>query len=333
MLPHPPKAAGPTSQLQELANDYLQDLAVANYSPTTRKQRRTHLTLFVNFCQERAITTVALLTPQLLERYHQYLVNRKIGERSLAAGYIYQQLLSLQLWCGVLADKKLLPVNIAQRLALPRFKKHIPIHVLTPQQIWHVLQQPDTSSHMGTRDRAILETLASTGMRRQELLALTLNDLDWQQATVLISHGKGNKQRLIPIARTALAWIEKYLTHVRPLLLTDHAPEALFLNTAGRPLSCTALAAMVARYLKAAKLTTKGGCHLFRYALATAMLDNGADIRYVQQMLGHRDLQATQEYTKVSIRKLKQVHSKTHPAKLKPSAPEQEKPSAPEQER
>jgi integrase/recombinase XerD len=316
-----PSFVCPSSPLISFVNDYLQHLALANYSITSIKVRRNHLLAFIQFCQQRGITTIDLLSTELLERYHRYLASKQHHTGPLSVAYIHQQLLSIKLWCYFLTDKKILPFNIAQKLELPRFKKHIPTQVLTTQEVLLILQQPDVRSPLGIRDRAILEVLYSTGMRKQELLDLRLQDIHWQQETVFIVKGKGNKQRRIPIGKSALAWIEKYVTQVRPMLIGNLDHNRLFINSLGLPVSRTALGELVLKYFKAAGITKKGSCLLFRHTLATTMLDHGADIRYIQQILGHSSLQATQIYTKVSIRQLKQVHTQTHPAKLKSLTP------------
>ena len=170
---------------------------------------------------------------------------------------------------------------------------------------------------MGLRDRAILEIFYSTGMRRSELMGLGLFDLDRERGTVMIRQGKGKKDRMIPIGERAITWIDRYQTRVRPELVIERGNTTLFLTQAGEAFTPDRLTQLVRGYVKAADIGKTGSCHLLRHTMATLMLENGADIRYIQAMLGHAELSTTQIYTQVSIRKLKEIHSATHPAKVR----------------
>ena len=153
---------------------------------------------------------------------------------------------------------------------------------------------------MGLRDRAILETLYSTGMRRLELIGLSCYDLDRERGTVMIRQGKGKKDRMIPIGERALAWIDQYLESARPDLVVGQDDGTLFLTNAGEAFTPDRLTQMVRDYVDAADIGKRGSCHLFRHTMATLMLENGADIRFIQAMLGHAELSTTQIYTQVS---------------------------------
>jgi integrase/recombinase XerD len=178
-----------------------------------------------------------------------------------------------------------------------------------------ILNQADPANAQGLRDRAMLETLYSTGMRRMELPGLALYDVDLTRRLVFVREGKGRRDRVIPIGERACAWVEKYVTEARPLLIVAN-PEALFVSDYGEPITPEFLAAKVKRYMQFAGIDKPGATHLFRHACATHMLENGADTRFIQALLGHADLATTQIYTHVSIEKLKEIHAATHPAKL-----------------
>jgi integrase/recombinase XerD len=178
-----------------------------------------------------------------------------------------------------------------------------------------VLNQPDVDTPWGLRDRAILETLYSTGIRRMELTRLTLYDVDLCAGTVMVRLGKGAKDRLIPIGRRACAWVARYVEEVRPQLAVRSDELALFLTDYGEPFEKNRLGDLVRRYMRHAGMA-HGSCHAFRHAMATHMLENGADIRFIQAMLGHSELTTTQIYTQVSIGKLKEIHAATHPARM-----------------
>lgn len=153
-------------------------------------------------------------------------------------------------------------------------------------------------------------------MRRMELMGLAVPDPDMERGTVMIRKGKGKKDRVVPIGERAVRWIQKYYFEVRPRLLPGRNEPTLFLTGTGEPLEANTLTCLVRQYVTAADLGKKGACHLFRHTCATLMLENGADVRFIQQMLGHAKLETTAIYTQVSIRKLKEVHERTHPARM-----------------
>ena len=206
--------------------------------------------------------------------------------------------------------------------------------MLTLEEAERVLAQPDVTDTVGLRDRAILETLYSTGMRRTEAALLKQWDVDFDAGTILIRCGKGGKVRTVPVGERALAWLAKYLSDARPLLVVEPDDGALFVGDHGQAAEPGLVGDYVKRHLETAGIKKRGCCHLFRHTAATLMLQNGADIRFIQQFLGHSCLGTTEIYTHVSIRQLKEVHTATHPgAKLDPrEAPDHfdDQPIAPE---
>ena len=177
-----------------------------------------------------------------------------------------------------------------------------------------VLAQPNINDPLGLRDRAMMETLYSTGMRRLELANLKLYDLDTERGTVTIRQGKGKKDRVIPIGDRAAAWVEKYIREARPQLVVEPDDHTVFLSNAGEPFCLDHLSDLVRDARGCGRISASAApATCSATAMATLMLENGADIRYIQQMLGHADLNTTQIYTQVSIRQLKQIHSATHP--------------------
>ena len=148
------------------------------------------------------------------------------------------------------------------------------------------------------------------------MLSLQLTDIDRQRSLLLVRCGKGKKDRYVPVGQRALAWIGKYLADVRPQLQGDPAAPALFLTKNGRAMHPNYFSAMVRKHLENAGVAKAGACHLFRHATATLMLENGADVRFIQALLGHESLRTTQIYTHVSITRLREVHERTHPARL-----------------
>lgn len=205
--------------------------------------------------------------------------------------------------------------NPASDLELPRMERRLPRHVLTVREVETVLAMPDLGTPIGVRDRAILKTFYSTGIRRMELIGLGLFDIDAERGTLMVRQGKGKKDRMIPIGERALAWIAKYTGDVRPELACGLDDGTLFLTTLGEPFVPGRMTQLVRHYVEAADLGKRGSCHLLRHTMATLMLEGGADIRFIQAMLGHAELSTTQIYTQVSIRMLKQIHTATHPGR------------------
>lgn len=185
--------------------------------------------------------------------------------------------------------------------------------MLTQREVEQVLALADTTTPVGMRDRTMMEVLYATGMRRMELARLALGDIDAERGVVLIREGKGGKDRLIPMGERALHWVDRYLQEARPQLAWNQAEATVFLGREGHAMNPMWLSTTVARYVERAELGKKGGCHLFRHTMATLMLEGGADIRFIQAMLGHAELSTTQIYTQVAIRQLQKVHSSTHP--------------------
>lgn len=175
---------------------------------------------------------------------------------------------------------------------------------------------PDVGNAVGLRDRAILEVFYSTGMRRLELVHLTVHNIDAERGTVMIRQGKGKKDRMIPIGERALAWVERYKESARPELVTGKDDGTLFLSQWGEAFQPNAMTALVRHHVEKSGVGKKGACHLFRHTMATLMLEGGADIRFIQAMLGHAELSTTEIYTQVSIRLLKSVHAATHPGRM-----------------
>jgi integrase/recombinase XerD len=185
---------------------------------------------------------------------------------------------------------------------------------------------------IGLRDRALLEVLYSTGMRRLEIVRLKLYDLSLDRGLLLINQGKGSKDRYVPIGARARLWLEKYIREGRPQLVSEPDDFTVFLTAQGEPFSRDHLSFAVKERIDAAKLGKTGSCHLFRHTMATLMHEGGADIRHIQAILGHEDIRTTQIYTQVAIRALQQIHSATHPAEAH-TLPVEALPSKAEQDR
>lgn len=316
----------PTARSQELAvirspdsvaawiHRYLEALAVRQIRASGQQSRRSQLAHFNAWCVAADIQRPDQVTHAHLTAFQAYLFGyRRVNGLPLSPTGQVNILNGVNGFFRWLVKHRHLPSNPAADLDLPRIPKGLR-DPMTLAEIEAVLAQPDLGHAQGLRDRTILEVFYATGIRRFELAALSLADIDRERGTLHVRRGKGGKGRFVPLGERALAWIDKYARDGRPALLGDPNEPALFLNPAGQRLSVNSMSWRIRHYLDAAGVTKEGACHLFRHTMATAMLDNGADVRHVQEMLGHSDITTTQRYTHVSMARLKAVHAATHPA-------------------
>jgi integrase/recombinase XerD len=310
----------PATPLESLLEKHLDHLRVREYSGYTVKNRRVHIGFFLDWCRERGIAEPVEVTRSVLESYQRHVFHyRKKNGEPLGFNGQHDRIMPLRVWFKWMARQHHILHNPASEIELPRLGMRLPKAVLTAAEAEQILQQPDIHDVLGLRDRAIMETLYTTGMRRLELVNLKLWDLDIERATVTIRQGKGKKDRIIPLGDRTALWVRKYLGESRPQLVSEPDDHVVFLSNAGESFSLDYLTEMVRGYVDAANIGKRGACHLFRHTMATLILEGGADIRFIQAMLGHADLKTTQIYTHVAVRQLQEIHRATHPAKLKPT--------------
>ena len=293
---------------------YIEALRVQHRSVADQRTRRSRLALFNAWCMERGIERPQEITHAHVERFQRHLfLYRKANDAPMAVNGQRIALFTVEMFFRWLVRQQVVASNPAADLELPKRTDDLR-EPLTLQEMETVLALPDITTPEGLRDRACLEVFYATGIRRAELANLIQSDIDRERGTLHVRLGKGKKDRFVPVGERALAWIEKYERDARPVLMTDPIEKHLFLNQYGQPLSPDGLSWRVRDYFKLASVEKRGACHLFRHTMATAMLDNGADIRHVQEILGHGQITSTQRYTHVSIARLKAVHAATHPA-------------------
>lgn len=310
-------AASDPQSLLYLTGRYLENLRVKNFSEQTLYGRAKMLKYFRQFCEQLNITQARQVTRAVVMNYQSHLYHyRKRDEQPLTVG-------TQKHWLGVvgalfswLTKESLVLYNPASDLELPRREYRLPRAVLSAAEAEAILNVPDVKTPDGVKFRAILEVFYSTGIRRLELCKLNLGDIDYDRGLVRVEQGKGKKDRFVPIGERALLWVEKYLHEVRPRLCPAMSEPALFLNTISQRINDGRLGSQVHEIIKKAEVGKTGSCHLFRHTFATVLLENGCDVRYVQAMLGHANLETTEIYTHVSIRNLKLAHERYHPAKM-----------------
>lgn len=290
-------------------------MGVHGYSTATISNRRRMLGFFIVWLDERGIHRPADVTRPMVERYQRHLFHyRKTDGDPLTFRSQAQRLLAVRAFYKWAAKQRRVLYNPAAELELPKVERRLPRPALSAAEAETVLAVPDISTVVGLRDRAMLEVLYSTGIRRAELAGLHLFDLDADRRTLLIRQGKNKKDRLIPIGARALEWIDRYYATSRPSLAAEPDDGVLFLTVDGTPFSPDRLTQLARDHVETSGVPKTGACHLFRHTMATLMLEGGADIRYVQQMLGHADISTTQIYTQVTIHQLAAIHAATHPA-------------------
>lgn len=321
--PAPIKPAGPKSRaadplathpLMRYVTAHLEWLVIHGYSADTARARRVALRRFVGWCAACGMDDPRTLTLPVLERYQRHLFTyRKPNGQPLTVGSQFGALAPLKTWCKWLVREHHIAFNPASELVLPKLPKRLPRALLSPEDIAAILHEAEPGTVQGLRDRALLETLYATGLRRMELAALKRYDIDLNRQLLFVRAGKGAKDRVVPLGERAALWIDKYLIEARPELVAGE-PDALFVTDYGERISPAWLADKVKRYMRFAGIERTGATHLFRHACATHMLENGADVRFLQEMLGHSQLSTTEIYTHVAIEKLQQIHAATHPA-------------------
>ena len=278
-------------------------------SPHTCRAYQKDLELFAAFLQKQGlpldVTKIDYLTIRLyLGHLYQ---GRKIKRTS-----VVRKLASLRTFFKYLKREGIVEKNPAKMVAIPKGGKALP-HVLSVDEAFRFLDTPDAASPLGSRDRAILEFLYSSGLRVGELTALSLSDLDLGAGMVRVL-GKGSKERMVPIGSKAVEALNSYLTRRGELIGKEQSsPQYLFLNHRGGRLTARSVGRMIKKYLLQGGIMKETTPHTFRHSFATHLLDAGADLRGIQELLGHASLSTTQKYTHVSSAKLMEVYDRTHP--------------------
>jgi len=311
------------------AEDWLESLRVRNYSEETIAGRLFGLKHFMLWAEARDVTRACEVTRPILETYQRWLSRpdaaattpRKKGSgtvppsgKPLAWSTQRERISMLRDWFRWLTRQNVILHNPASELELPRPEKRLPVAALTRTEIEQLLAVPDIADPLGLRDRTMLEVLYATGLRRAELCRLECPDVNTERGTVTVRQGKGGKDRVVPIGSRASAWVTRYAREVRPRLLVDVRTPELFLTGYGGPFNPDVFSRSVSAWMEKAGLAKRGSCHLLRHTCATHMLEGGADIRYIQQQLGHAKLETTAIYTEVTIRQLIEVHARCHPS-------------------
>jgi integrase/recombinase XerD len=301
------------------SEQFLEQRHARGYSEVTVYEERKRFRFLIGFFDSRHLRYPADITREAIREYVQYVREyRKVDGMPFTPKGLEVRLLLLRIFVRYLAQRRLILFDGTGEI--PRLHTiSIPRPALTAIQTERVLSLPDTDTPEGLRDRALLELLYATGIRRMELTNLMLEDVTMSTGMVHVRQGKGRKDRMIPSGERAVEWLRRYITESRPLLLTvskrakTRDQGYLFFGRIGQKMSLSTLTHMAGHYMRESGIE-KGACHIFRHTAATLMLENGADMRYIQELLGHTWLRSTQVYTKVSGKHLRETFKRTHPS-------------------
>jgi integrase/recombinase XerD len=293
--------------MKENLQQYIYFLAVERgLARNTLESYERDLTAYLKYLHSQGIDKVAAITKSHIIQYLLHLREKgratSTANRNMAAIRSFHRFLYRERW--VEQDPSL-------HLETPKLEKRLP-KALTLEEVDSLLNQPDGSTPSGLRDKAMFEILYATGTRVSELISLQLSDVNLAMGFIRCI-GKGSKERIIPLGQTAIHVLNDYLNRSRPKLLKKTTVEAFFLNHRGQALTRQGFWKMIKKYGKEASIHKEITPHTLRHSFATHLIENGADLRSVQEMLGHADISTTQIYTHVTKSKLKEVYSRTHP--------------------
>lgn len=291
---------------QELLFSFKEHLQALGRSPATVAAYSGHARLFFKTLDK----DVKAVTRADIESYIESLIDRK----TLTTASICIKVRSVKRLFEYLEDANVIFINPAEAVTEPPKEQTLPRHVLTVKEMQALLDQPNCGLMTGIRDRAILEVFYSTGIRLAELCALTVFDADLTGGLLRVNRGKGGKDRVVPMGRHAVKALREYILKARSRLTKNNRKERrLFVNRYGNRLNKQSVGLMIRTYARQAKIKKKVTAHGLRHTFATVLVKNGAEIRAVQKMLGHRDLKTTGQYIRSLGLDIKAVHQKSHP--------------------
>jgi integrase/recombinase XerD len=294
---------------------YGEKLELLGYAKRTIGDYCFALRWFLQYLEEQeSVTDIQAITPAHLTAYHTHLQYGKFRNgRYLTNGTIRDRLNAIKLFLRIFHEEGILPEDLTHHITPPKAKRPLPKNIPSAKDMVRLLEAVRPVDTITLRDRTMLELMYATGIRALELLTLSVDSINLSDKTLFV-HGKGSKDRVVPLGAWLMPWLIEYLESGRPKLLPPgKSTDILFISKRGLPLAESNLCWILRKYLARTALTSRLTPHSFRHACATHMLQGGADIRYIQELLGHVDVSTTQIYTKVDISELKTIHGKYHP--------------------
>ena len=280
-------------------------------SKLTQAGYRADLTQYLNFLSSKYSLPLEEISFEYLNHktVREYLVSMQ--NNGLSRATMARRLASLRSFVKYLCRENIIPGNPLSAVSTPRQDKKLP-RFLYSMEINMLLEAPDTNTPMGRRDKAILEILYACGIRVSELVDLDVNDIFFDEELIKV-HGKGSKERIVPLGSMAKAALQEYLSLARPYIKRDQSEQALFLNRFGQRLSTRSIRNILNKYVEMVAINQKTSPHTLRHTFATHMLNEGADLRSVQELLGHVSLSTTQIYTHLTRENIKTIYDEKHP--------------------
>ena len=289
--------------------DFKKQLKARGYAENTIRWYSSYLDMFMQYLFKRNINDLRSVTKQIINDYHERVMSEPIAMESKAT-----RIRPVKRLFEYLADSHKLLINPIEGIVETSRKNRKPGTVLTLDEMKRLLKQPNMSLNTGIRDRAVMEVMYSTGIRINELECLEVYHVDINDNALYIRKGKGKKQRVVPIGKKVALYLKEYLVNIRPHYAVKNPKErSLFLTHSGRPLTGNNIRVFLRKYRIQAGIKKRVSPHTFRRTCATHLLQQGVDIRYIQELLGHKSLKTTQVYTKVMPVDIKETHDKTHP--------------------
>jgi integrase/recombinase XerD len=301
-------------ELTETVRHYANALIALGRSRYTVRSARSALKELTAFLKTLEVTRIEQLDHDTLMHYREELAWRLTPKATPLSARSQAELLGhLRAFCRWLVAQDWLVADPSKKIPNPKKPQQLPKAILEPREIEKLLAQPDMTTALGFRDRVILEVLYATAMRREEVAAILLDDVDTESGYIVIRQGKGRKDRVVPIGAQVGQLIESYVAGVRAEWTGSGGDPQLIVNRSGHKLGPNAIWRVVRKYAAAAQIKKPVSTHTFRHSCATHMLRAGAPIRHIQELLGHASLETTQVYTRITINDLKAIHCRYHP--------------------
>ena len=288
-------------------------------SPATVSAYTAELAPFLDSLRRQSLQSLAGLTRAHLQSYQTELFYHEFRGRKITPSTQATRLGAVRSFVRFLVRHDYLLLDVSAGLELPKVPQSLPRTILSEPETLRLLEAPDVETTLGLRDRAILEVLYGTAIRNSELRMLGLGQIDTGRRLLHIEHGKGDKARMVPLGEEAEIWLEEYLRKSRPQLARSSSPPQLvFLTSRGLRFDKGGLSQVILRWAKKAGLEKHVTPHALRHSCATHMLRRGANLRYIQELLGHSNVDTTEGYTRVEISDLRKVLARCHPREKKP---------------
>lgn len=302
------------SPFEILLSRYRQHMQALNYSPQTIYTKGSCLRRLTEFLAEIGITEPPMVTPHVIADFQRWLFYKPTLKGTTRFAATSNRVLSAARgFLRFLKNEGVIGRDPTEAMEYAREPDRLPRNVLTPREAKRIIESADPSTALGYRDRTILEVLYATGIRRGELISLELDDAKLDEGLLHIRAGKGNRDRVVPLGQWAVKCLESYIAGIRPELLKGRACRSLFVSLVGRTMSAMAVTHLVKKHTRLSGVKKHVTCHLWRHTCATHLVQNRANLRHVQEILGHRNLSATERYLSLTIQDLKAAHRKYHP--------------------